>query len=244
MQQPAGAAEAGGGEEGPSDAYLTDVITNFVLAGRDTSAVALTWFFYELSRHPDAEAKIVEELNGVLRARAQQPNGSEPDSGAAAEFTDGDTFTYEELKEMPYLQAALSEAMRLYPPVPSDQKYCVDDDVLPDGTRVPRGSRICYDMYGMARLERVWGPDCRAFRPERWLKDGQFVPVSPYKYPVFNAGPRTCLGRDLAYLLMKSVVAATLRFFRVRVREGYTARYRKTLTLHMEGGLPVTVERR
>eukprot|EP00897_Mesotaenium_endlicherianum_P010837 jgi/Mesen1/9782/ME000007S09842 len=289
----------GEGGQAPSDKYLRDLVTNFVLAGRDTSAVALTWFFWCLSQSPAAEEAIYREMQAVYAARVNPPPtflvhpppaagvqgadasgrngagaaaaGAGTGAGAAGEkqapFTpdeldgtpplhtapgaragadlDQAPFTYDELKGMPYLHAALSEAMRLYPPVPINFKYVQADDTLPDGTRVPAGTNVCWDSYAMARTESVWGPDCAEFRPDRWLRDGQFVPASPFKYPVFNAGPRTCLGKDMAYLLMKIVATSVLKRYRVHVSPSHAqARYKISITLFMAGGLPVTLTRR
>lgn len=47
-------------------------------------------------------------------------------------------------------------------------------------------------------MEEIWGEDCKTFKLERWLKDGAFQPERPYKFPVFHAGPRMCLGKDMA----------------------------------------------
>uniref|UniRef100_J3ND74 Cytochrome P450 n=1 Tax=Oryza brachyantha TaxID=4533 RepID=J3ND74_ORYBR len=141
------------------------------------------------------------------------------------------------------LHAALCETMRLYPPVAWDSKHAAEDDVLPDGTRVGRGDRVTYFPYGMGRMESIWGPDAGEFRPRRWLalpRDG----VSPFKYPVFQGGPRTCLGKEMAFVQMKFVASAVLRRFERRpVAEGSPV-FVPLLTAHMAGGLKVTVTRR
>ena len=120
----------------------------------------------------------------------------------------GDEFarrlTDEALSRMHYLHAAITEAMRLYPPVPISMHHCKQDDVLPDGTFVGKGWSLNHSVYAMSRLEGLWGKDCEEFRPERWLrKDGTFQPESPFRFPVFHAGPRMCLGKELAYIQMK-----------------------------------------
>jgi cytochrome P450 len=74
-------------------------------------------------------------------------------------------------------------SLRLVPPVPLDTKEAVRDDVLPDGTVVLRGERVTYNVYAMGRMDSIWGPDCTEFKPERWLKDGVFVPESSFKFP-------------------------------------------------------------
>ncbi|KAL0369550.1 UNVERIFIED_CONTAM: cytochrome [Sesamum angustifolium] len=79
---------------------------------------------------------------------------------------------FAQLREMHYLQAAVHESMRLFPPVQFDSKFCEENDVLADGTFVTRGTRVTYHPYAMGRMERIWGPDCLEFKPERWLRVG------------------------------------------------------------------------
>merc|ERR1712190_92205 len=105
-------------------------------------------------------------------------------------------------------EATLSEALRLYPSVPLDIKVATRSDTWPDGTFVPAGSVIMYNIYAMGRDISIWGADAAAFRPERWLEMKQ-VP-SNYDYAVFNAGPRECLGRRLALVEMKACMATLL----------------------------------
>lgn len=88
-------------------------------------------------------------------------------------------------------------------------RHVLADDVLPDGTFVKKGWRVQYEIYGMGRMTRIWGPDAREFKPERWFnQDGskdtlQLVVESPFKFPAFNGGPRLCLGKDMAYLQVR-----------------------------------------
>lgn len=90
------------------DKFLRDVCVNFILAGRDTSSVALAWFFWLLNQHPTVEQRILDEAKNILEGR---------------EFHEEEVvFQPEEVKRMDYLQAALSEALRLYPSVPVDHK--------------------------------------------------------------------------------------------------------------------------
>jgi cytochrome P450 len=149
---------------------------------------------------------------------------------------------------MHYVHAALYESMRLFPPVQFDSKFAAGDDTLPDGTAVTKGTRVTYHAYAMGRMESVWGPDCAKFRPERWLRGGRFVPVSPYRYPVFQAGLRVCLGKELAVMEMKAVSVAVVRMFDVEVvgENGAGAaapRFAPGLTASISGGLPVRVRR-
>eukprot|EP00897_Mesotaenium_endlicherianum_P007200 jgi/Mesen1/6508/ME000332S05510 len=215
-----------------SDEFLRDACTNFILAGRDTSAVALSWFFWLLATHPHVETKIMWEINNILERRK-------------ADVGDEETFSFEELRSMTYLHAALSETLRLYPSVPADTKYAVADDVLPDGTVVKKGWRVSYIIYAMGRLESIWGPDAREFKPERWIAaNGSYRNESPFKFPAFNAGPRLCLGRDMAYLTMKSVASSILRNFHLELVPGHKVDYQLSLTLFLKHGLLMTLRPR
>ncbi|GJN41042.1 hypothetical protein PR202_gn00366 [Eleusine coracana subsp. coracana] len=146
---------------------------------------------------------------------------------------------------MHYLHAALTESMRLYPPVPIDSQSCAADDALPDG----KGWTVTYSAYAMGRIQAIWGHDCMEFRPERWLDNsGAFQPASPFQYTVFHAGPRMCLGKEMANLQMKSIVASVFKEFVLDV-VGKEARARVpdhvlSVTLRMKGGLPVKVRTR
>ena len=157
------------------------------------------------------------------------------------------TAGYDHLRDLHYLHAAVYECMRLYPPVQFDSKFCVEDDVLPDGTFVRKGTRVTYHAYAMGRMEELWGNDCHDFRPHRWLTNGVFTPESPYKYPVFQGGLRGCLGKEMALLEKKTVIAAVVRRFDIDVvadNSSRTPKFAPGLTASLEGGLPVRVRRR
>merc|ERR1712107_12250 len=110
------------------------------------------------------------------------------------------------------------------------------------GTRVPRGCRVVYDIYSMGRDSTIWGEDARLFRPARWLEMEQ--PMSNYEYPVFNAGPRECLGRRLAIVEMKTCLAMLLPqvSFRLAVPDDHITPDTQ-LTIGMGRGLPCFVRK-
>ncbi|KAK9290078.1 hypothetical protein L1049_008242 [Liquidambar formosana] len=210
--------------------FLRDIVISFILAGRDTTSSALTWFFWLLSSRPDIEKKILTEME-TIRLRSGK--------------NIGDTYSFDELRDMNYLHAAISETMRLYPPVPIDTKNCRNNDVLPDGTFVGKDWFVTYHTYAMGRMESIWGENCGEFWPERWLEDGVFRQESPFRYPVFHAGPRMCLGKDMAYIQMKSIAASVIERFEVEALEkDKRPEHLLSLTLRMKGGLPVRVKER
>lgn len=221
-----------------ADEFLRDMLISFLQAGRDTSAVNLSWFFWLLDCNPRVEEAIYEEISRVHHKSSLPP----ADNSESREVNG--IFSFEQLKEMHYLQAALTESMRIYAPVPSNLKVAREDDVWPDGTRIPKNTMVGYHPYAMGRLEKLWGSDCMEFKPERWLKDGVFVPPNPYKYPVFQAGPRICLGKDMAMIQLKSIAAAILTHFTLSVPEGYKPVYALSFVLSIKNGLPAFVHRR
>lgn len=211
-----------------NDKYLRDIILNFMIAGKDTSANTLSWFFYMLCKNPLIQEKVAQEVRDVT--------SSQDDVVNVEEFIANITDTT--LEQMHYLHAALTETLRLYPAVPVDGRCAEVDDILPDGFRMKKGDGLYYMAYAMGRMPYIWGDDAEDFRPERWLNSGIFQPESPFKFIAFHAGPRICLGKDFAYRQMKILSIALLRFFRFKLADDTRKiTYRTMFTLHIEGSL-------
>lgn len=96
--------------------------------------------------------------------------------------------TYETTKKQKYSEACLYETLRLYPSVPQNLKVCVADDVLPGGPQIYKGESVGWCSWAMGRLDRIWGPDAKEFKPERWLTGER---PSSTKFVSFHLGPRT-----------------------------------------------------
>ncbi|RDX81370.1 Cytochrome P450 86B1, partial [Mucuna pruriens] len=218
-----------------SDMFLRDICVNFILAGRDTSSVALSWFFWLLQQNPQVEENILAHICKVVSQRKDIKR---------EHFDNSLKFRPEEIKKMDYLHAALSEALRLYPSVPVDHKEVVEDDTFPDGTVLKKGTKVIYAIYAMGRMESIWGKDCKEFKPERWLRDGRFMSESAYKFTAFNGGPRLCLGKDFAYYQMKYAAASIIYRYHVKVVENHPVVPKLALTMYMKHGLKVNLYRR
>ncbi|KAF9429582.1 Protein kinase alk2 [Podila epigama] len=207
-----------------SDEMLKDSILNFIIAGRDTTAQALTWMFYLMHRD-SADKNIVhklrEEIDNVL----------------------GDDMpSYETTKAMKYAEACLYEALRLYPSVPRNIKVCVEDDVLPNGVEIKKGEFFQWSSWTMGRATEIWGPDAKEYRPERWL-DG--TKNSPTKFPAFHAGPRTCLGQQFATIEAITIMSLMFKRFNFELVDPSTEpAYASGLTLPVAQGLPVRITKR
>nr|UHB15504.1 cytochrome P450 [Paris polyphylla] len=210
--------------------YLRDIVLNFLIAGKDTTAGTLAWFIYMLCKHPSVQEKVAKEVKESIESN---------EGITTNDFSK--CITDEALNKMQYLHAALSETLRLYPAVPLDNKVCLADDTLPDGSNVRKGDIVFYQPYAMGRMEFLWGPDAEIFRPERWIDDqGFFHPESPFKFTTFQAGPRICLGKEFAYRQMKIFAAILLRFFVFKLAdETADINYRTMITLHIDQGLHI-----
>ncbi|XP_076921559.1 cytochrome P450 704C1-like [Bidens hawaiensis] len=213
--------------------YLRDIILNFIIAGKDTTSTAMTWFIYMLCKHPEIQDKVVEEIRKATNMGNDVPNIEELASSVSEEA----------LEKMQYLHAALTETLRLFPAVPVDAKICFADDVLPDGYGVKKGDMVAYQPYAMGRMKFIWGDDALDFKPERWLDQyGYFQPQSPFKFTAFQAGQRICLGREFAYRQMKIFASILLGCFIFKLSdENKTAKYKTMLNLHIDGGLNIHV---
>ncbi|CAN1801601.1 Alkane hydroxylase MAH1 [Linum perenne] len=210
---------------GKSGVFLRDAAFNLLVAGRDTIAAALTWFFWLVAINPAVEDSILEEMDRVI--------------------------SLEELDKLVYLKGAISETLRLYPSVPFEHKQSLEADVLPSGHAIRSNTRIVLSLYSIGRMEEIWGKDCMEFKPERWViwqssseEEKKIVHVPSYKFPAFLAGPRTCLGRKIAFTQMKVIASSVLRLYKIEVVEGHPVVPVPSILLFMRYGLKIKVSQR
>ncbi|KAI3499747.1 hypothetical protein L1887_35556 [Cichorium endivia] len=212
------------------DKFLRDTVLNLMIAGRDTTSSSLTWFLWLVITHPRVEKKIRDEINAII---------------PTSEVEKFRIFETEESNKFVYLHAAFCEALRLYPPVPFQHKAPVQPDVLPSGHRVYPNMKILFSLYAMGRMKTIWGADSWEFKPERWITDKQMIRHEPsYKFLSFNAGPRTCIGKQLAFAQIKAVGATILHNYRFEMVEGHIVAPNVSVILYMKHGLKVRVARR
>ncbi|GJN72923.1 cytochrome P450 52A11 [Purpureocillium lilacinum] len=182
---------------------IRDQVIAVLLAGRDTTAGTLSWAIYELARHPEALAKLRNEILDTVG----------PDKPP----------TYEHLKNMSYLKAVLNETLRLYPSVPFNVRLALKDTTLPrgggpDGSEplpVLKDTPIGYSTLVMQRRPDLYPPvsdtfaDPGVFSPDRWA---HWHP-KPHEYIPFNAGPRICIGQQFALTEMSYVLVRMFQRF-------------------------------
>ncbi len=176
-----------------SDEDVRNEVVTLVLAGHETTATALTWAWYLLATHPDAAAKLHAELDAVLGDR--DPN-------------------LDDLPQLTYTSAVLSETLRLYPPAPAFGRRPIDDVTL-GGYTFPRGSSIFLSPYVTGRNPR-WFPNPDAFEPERWAGP----PPAKFSYFPFGAGAKMCIGEPFSKLEGVLVIATIARRLRLALDGG------------------------
>lgn len=209
------ARDAEGDGSGMSDKQVRDEALTLFLAGHETTATGLAWTWYLLSRNPDAEQRMHEEIDTVL-------------SGRRAAF--------EDLPRLRYTQQVFAESMRLYPPAWAIGRMATEEIEL-GGYLIPAKSIVLLSPYLMHRQERYW-PEAERFRPERWA-DGDFY-RRDFTYFPFGGGPRICVGERFAWMEAVLLLATIGQRWRFRQVEDQPVRPRAFLTLRPAGGIRMT----
>lgn len=177
-------------------------------------------------RHPQVIISMRKEIAGIC------PNSSEHLDLDPATFTP---------TSLPYVTAVFYETLRLYPPVPFEFKQCEQSTTLPDGTYLPKDAVLIWCTYAMNRSYVSWGQDADEFRPERWIEHRSLISKSAFEFPVFNGGPRMCLGKRMAEVVAIQVLATLISRFDFKAVDEKERISKNSLTLPMEGGLPCYV---
>ncbi|CAF9926782.1 MAG: hypothetical protein GOMPHAMPRED_004220 [Gomphillus americanus] len=221
---------------------VAEAATNYLSAGRDTTAQVMTWTVYYLLRTPDALRQVrtsIEAEFPEIRSRHHLCLTYDTVSGQHS---------------LPLVQAAFAEALRLSPAVPLEMKETTTQITLPDGTYLPEGAVVVWMPYSLARSPAIWGNDAEKYDIHRWLEKQEnggyhVLSRSAYENPVFNAGPRMCIGKRMAEVSANRILADLLWYWDFEEIRGAGERngrrvLAESLTNPMEGGLPVTVRRR
>lgn len=200
-----------------SDRQLRDEMMTLYLAGHETTALTLSWSWYLISQNPDVEAKLVAEWNRVLAGRLP---------------------TADDLPNMPYTDAVVMEAMRVYPPV-----YLIGREATRDmelgGYRVKKGYTIFMSQWVNHRDPRYF-PSPEEFRPERW-EDGLATRIPKYAYYPFGGGPRICIGNTFALMEAAIILATVGQRYRFTLMPGARIDFRPQITLVPASGIPASL---
>jgi cytochrome P450 len=207
-----------------SELELKGNVFTMLLAGEDTTAHSLAWLISQLSRHPDVYLRMREEMDAIVNGEALPA-------------------CHEQLGEMPYTEACISESMRLHPVAPLIGAEAINDTIVAD-VLVPKGTMIVL-LTRAAAMEEDNFTGAAAFRPERWMQPAGEGNSKKVSIP-FGAGPRLCPGRFLAIQEMKMVLCMLVKNFdieRVDTPDGEAPRERLAFTM-APVGLRIRLRRR
>jgi len=130
--------------------------------------------------------------------------------------------SYEDIRGLKYLRACFNETLRLFPPVPVNERASAKATTLPRASPHEKPyympgphSPLTYFPLFMHKRKDLWGDDADDFDPERWLDQKRVMEVTkdPFKFLPFNAGPRICLGQNFAYNEASFVMVKLLQNF-------------------------------
>jgi cytochrome P450 len=199
---------------------LRDETMTLFLAGHETTAQMLAWTWYLLGENPAAEARLHEELHGVLGGRAPE----------ASDFA-----------RLSYLRAVMSEVLRMYPPAYITARTSIEPCRI-GGYDFPAGSTMLMSQWVMHRDPRFYD-DPDTFRPERWLEGLEDrLPAGAY-FP-FGDGPRRCIGQGFALLEASLVIGTLAQRFQFRLVPGHPVVPEPLITLRPRNGIRMTLHAR
>jgi cytochrome P450 len=205
---------------GMSDTQVRDEAMTLFLAGHETTANALAWTWYLLSRSPDVERKLWSELDRVLAGRRP---------------------SMEDLAGLQYVERVVTESMRLYPPAWIIGRRALQDYPI-DGYVLPARSIVVMSPYVLHRDPRFF-PDPERFDPDRWTPEFKAA-LPPFAYLPFGGGARRCIGESFAWMELVLVLGTLAQKWRLELVEGHPVVPQPVVTLRLKHGLKMVVRRR
>ncbi|KAJ7353576.1 cytochrome P450 monooxygenase [Mycena albidolilacea] len=179
---------------------IMDQTLNVLFAGRDTTAATVTFLTYCLATHPPVLERLREEI--------------------LAQIGEARTPTFEDIKQMKLLRAAINETLRLFPPVPGNVRYSIKSTTLPSSIPggkpfyIPARAKVPFSLMTMHKSKEYWGEDADLWDPDRFLDErNQRVVANPFIFLPFSAGPRICLGQQFAYQEISFFIIRLLQTF-------------------------------
>lgn len=214
------AAEDSETGERMSDQQVRDEVMTMMLAGHETTSLALTWTFYLLSQHPDVLRRTRDEVDAVLGGR---------------------TPTMADVASLPYTTMVLQEAMRLYPPAYAIARYAQEADKL-GAYDIPAGAILTLSTYHLHRHPEFW-PDPDRFNPDRFAPEAVKARAR-YAYAPFGGGPRQCIGNQFAMTEATLILTTVLQHAEFALESGAVPEIEPLITLRPLHGMPLRVWRR
>jgi cytochrome P450 len=208
--------------EGLSDQQIRDEMMTLLLAGHETTALALSWTMHLLAQHPEVRNALEAEVDQVLGDRRA---------------------TVDDLGRLPYARAVIEESMRLYPPAWIITRSAERDDRI-GGYDIPAGSIVVVSPYVTHHDPALW-PDPDTFDPRRFAPAAAHKESLPrYAYFPFGGGPHLCIGAGFAMMEATILIAALTQALRLEPAPGHPVSPEALVTLRPRTGLWMTVKTR
>ena len=205
-----------------TDRELRDEMVTLLLAGHETTALALSWTWYLLSQHPEVETKLWKELDAVLGGRAP---------------------TVADLPQLRYTEMVVKESLRLYPPAWGIGRKAVREFEI-GGYWLPAGTNVFLTQWLTHRDPRFY-PEPELFNPERWADDPiRSGKLSRFGYFPFGGGPRVCVGAAFASMEAVLLLAAIAQRFRLILVPNQRIEILPSVTLRPRYGIQMIFNRR
>lgn len=205
---------------GMNDQQLRDEVLTFLLAGHETTALALSWTFHLLGQNPGVEEELHAELREVLGERAP---------------------AFSDLPALAYTDRVIKESMRLYPPAWSLARTAISDFEL-RGYTIPAGANIVMSQWIMHRNLKYF-TDPGRFNPDRWL-DPAMQKLPRFAYFPFGGGPRQCIGNSFATMEAVLLLATIAQRFRLRPVHSHPVVPVPSFTLRPKHGIAMMIAAR
>ena len=202
------------------DEQLRDEVMTIVMAGHETTAIALSWTFYLLGKHPAVEEKLHSELETML---------------------DGRPPTVGDLPRLPYTAAVIKESMRLYPPAWAIGREASEDCEI-GGFHVPAKTQLFISQYVVHHDPRFFERP-NSFIPERWEENLE-KQLPKFAYFPFGGGPRLCIGQSFAKMEATLLLTTTAQKLRLKLVPGQRVTPQPSITLRPKNGVRVVLEGR
>ena len=203
-----------------TDKQLRDEVMTMLLAGHETTSLALAWTWYLLSQNPGPRQRLEDELDAVLAGRPPE---------------------YADLARLPYTRMVIEESMRVYPPAWGISRQAIAPDEI-GGYQLPRGWLVFVLPFVLHRIAAYWD-DPERFDPDRFTAER--VAARPkFAYLPFGAGPRQCIGNQFAMIEAQLVLATLAQRYRLSLAPGSSVEPWPLITLRPRHGVRMHIERR
>ena len=200
--------------ESMDNKQLRDELMTIFIAGNETSSNALTWTLYLLSQNPEAQEKMIKEIDEKL------------DAGVELGFNTVNDFHY--------VKQVIEESMRMFPAVWSVGRRAIEDDEI-GGYRIPKQTNVLIPLIYLHRSEKFWDEPAK-FKPERFAPEIRNS-IDRFVYFPFGGGPRVCIGNNFAMLEMQLILITLYRRFRFNLEPGFKVEPEPMVTLRPRHGM-------